>query len=261
MMQRCCGWSWEQRYEAVPCPSDIDAETTEASSRSGVDGALSARVAHAEADPAEVDEELKEHGGPYDRKIAVGQVTIRLPLDPDPRNLLALLYGFLPWIVPLAFVLDAAIERHFMSIYAVCITLFVTVLNEGILKPILKQPRPKQTANRYADGRIKPGMPSGHVFNAGSLMVWATLEVAVRGPGYEEDRRKLTAGWLALVLALMLPVPWARWYNLDHTAAQCGVSIFLGIVVGIAAFYVRTHYFRDHWKYWDPMMDTTAANS
>lgn len=199
------------------------------------------------------DDELKINGGKYDSKMCVGQVTIRLPLDLNPLNLMALLYGFLPWIIPAAFGVHWLVTRHFISLYAVCITGFITTLNEFILKPILKQPRPPQSANRDKEGRIKPGMPSGHVYNATGLMVWATLEVALRGPGYDTpDETRLTEEWLMLIFFLMGPVPWARWYNLDHTAAQCAVSLVLGTITGAAAFYLRATHFENRWKYWDP---------
>lgn len=204
-----------------------------------------------DADKPDYDYELKRYGGKYDKKIAVGQVTIRLPLDPNPLNLLALLYGFLPWIIPIAFGVHAIVTRHFMSIYAICIYGFITPLNEAILKPLLHQPRPQETANKYPDGRIKPGMPSGHVYNATGLMVWATLEVALSGPGYSTpEATRLTEEWLAAIFFLMGPVPWARWYNRDHTAAQCVVSLILGTITGGFAYTLRLLYFEDHWKYW-----------
>jgi len=197
----------------------------------------------------EPDEELKENGGRFDKKIAVGQVTIRLPLDPNPLNLIALAYGFLPWLIPIGLGCYFIWTWHFIYIYGVLISAVLATINEGILKKIFNEPRPKQSANKYPDGRMKHGMPSGHVLNATSIMVWSLLEVYLRGPGLEEHQ-KLTIYWLAAIFGLHFPVPWARWYNMDHSAKQCSVSIVLGLIVGATAFYLRVHYFGGVWKPW-----------
>merc|ERR1719486_1331051 len=140
-----------------------------------------------------------------------------------------MLYGFLPWAVPIAFAVWYACTMQFIPLYGICIAAFCAILNEGILKPLVKDPRPALTANRYKtpSGRpsekVKYGMPSGHVFNGCALMVW-----------------------LLLVSVIMVPVPWARWYNSDHTAAQCGVSLILGAIFGSVSFYLRITKFPHH---------------
>ena len=48
------------------------------------------------------DPELIENGGDYRYKAAIGQVTIRLPVA-DPLLIVAMFYGFLPWLVPVGF--------------------------------------------------------------------------------------------------------------------------------------------------------------
>merc|ERR1719171_1070042 len=98
-----------------------------------------------------------------------------------------MLYGFLPWLVPAAFAIWYACTRQFIPMYGISIAAGCALLNEGILKPLVKDPRPELTANRYKtkDGKpsqkVKYGMPSGHVFNACGLMVWLLLEIAFRG--------------------------------------------------------------------------------
>jgi hypothetical protein len=208
--------------------------------------------------PAE-DEELKEFGGQFDKKIAVWQVTIRLPLDMNPLNLLAILYGFLPFIIPGAMGLSFLYTWHFIYLYGVIISLVLVTINEGGLKKACNQPRPSRSANKNPDGTLKHGMPSGHVLNSTSLFVWSFLEVYLRGPGLV-DEQKLTYTWLGAITVLMLPVPWARWYNGDHSTAQCAVSIILGICVGFGAFYCRMHYFSPAWKPWSHEADADWAH-
>lgn len=199
---------------------------------------------------ADQDEDNEAHGILYERKIAVGQVTVRLPLRWHVPTLIALLYGFLPWVIPLVFFIHFCFTEHFVSFYANIITAFATVLNEGFLKPLMKEPRPSKTANRAKDGTPTYGMPSGHVINAAALMVWAVLEVCVKGPGLEGRFQSLTVGWLITIVVLMGPVPWARVYNYDHTVRQCVVSLMLGLFVGTTAFAIRVYYFSGHWKPW-----------
>lgn len=208
-----------------------------------------------------VDPLMDINGKKFENKIAVGQVTIRLPLDYSPVNLTALLYGFLPWLIPITLVVYFVTTWHFIYIYGPLISVVLAGINEGILKKIFNQPRPPQSANTEKDkdgsiakdesGKIimKPGMPSGHVLNATSIMVWALLEVYFNGPGLEKNSG-LTYTWLAVILAVHLPVPWARWHNLDHTFNQCLVSTVIGTLVGIGSFYLRAHYISGVWKPW-----------
>lgn len=221
-------------------------------------GASTLTVIDPKDDP-DYDEELKKYGGKFEQKFAFLQVTIRLPLDMNPLNLIALMYGFLPFIVPGTFFLHFVITRHFIALFGLALSLIISGINEVALKPICKDPRPALSANKFkdTDGKVKPkhGMPSGHVLNATTIFVWATLEVAYRGAGIGD---LLTTQWLIMIFILMAPVPWARWYNSDHTLNQCLVAGFLGIFVGIAAFYIRCVYFPSHWKPWEHMETVLA---
>jgi hypothetical protein len=242
----------DQKYERLETSSTADVEMA------STVGAGST-VDQKERDP-HFDPELKKYGGRFDRKVAIGQVTFRFPLEFDPLNLIALLYGFLPWAVPITFGLSAAITRHFVLLYGLIVSVVTSLVNEVGLKPFFNDPRPLESANRHADGSMKPGMPSGHVLNATTIMVWAALEVALSGPGFD-DHPRLTEGWLIFILLLMGPVPWARWYNSDHTIKQCIVAGVLGILVGALAYYLRATYFEHHWKPWDDMIEVDSDMS
>merc|ERR1719265_2685384 len=125
-------------------------------------------------------------------------------------------------------------------------SLVLALINEAMLKPILGQPRPAETGHLDAEGKPKNGMPSGHVLNATSIMVYSLLEVAFRGPGLHEHEQA-TITWLVVIFLLMAPVPWARWFNFDHTFAQTMVSLVIGTIVGCIAFYLRVQYFSNCW--------------
>jgi len=214
-------------------------------------GAQYDKVGEEDLDPAK-DKELKENGGRFTSKKAIGQVTVRLPLDMNPLSLIALTYGFLPWLIPISLVLYFVYTWHFIYLYGPLMSVVLAIINEGILKRIFNQPRPLGSANReLKNGKwiMKPGMPSGHVLNATVICVWALLEVYLKGPGLEHHE-SLTMTWLAVIAAVHLPVPWARWYNDDHSVDQCVVSIILGLIAAAAGFYIRVHYFSHVWKPW-----------
>mmetsp|Transcript_7857 Transcript_7857/g.17266 ORF Transcript_7857/g.17266 Transcript_7857/m.17266 type:complete len:258 (+) Transcript_7857:84-857(+) len=221
-----------------------------------------------------------ERFGEFTQKLCIGQVTVRLPLNwRNPLSIIGLMYGFLPWIIPAAFLISFLVEAvpefakgwrdgtvwlqrtRIISLYGILISVVLAIINEGILKPILKQPRPVQTANRYPPkdgqekGEIKHGMPSGHVMNATTVMWWSLLEVAVAGPHHDPA---LKAQWCLVIWVLMGPVFWARWYNLDHTFNQCLVSSILGTLFGCIAFYIRVKYYGRYeatpWVEQDPQL-------
>lgn len=208
------------------------------------------------------DEELKVNGGRFDKKFAFLQVTIRLPLDIHPLNFIALLYGFIPFIVPVLLIIEAIISREFIFVYPLLVSAILLLCNEFIFKELFKDPRPKQSANRFKDGSPKYGMPSGHVLNATWMLVWSALEVVVRGPGEDTTMHEtVTWEWIGIILLTMGPVPWARVYNGDHTVMQCVVAGVLGTFVGIGCFFIRLHFFPHQWKPWEPTtyVPTTLA--
>eukprot|EP00930_Biecheleria_cincta_P075422 TRINITY_DN62595_c0_g1_i1.p1 TRINITY_DN62595_c0_g1~~TRINITY_DN62595_c0_g1_i1.p1 ORF type:complete len:207 (-),score=32.47 TRINITY_DN62595_c0_g1_i1:19-639(-) len=159
--------------------------------------------------------------------FAVGQVTIRLPLELRPLPLLAILLGFVPWALPLLLLSDALLERSALSLFALGVLALTSVVNEFVLKPFFDEPRPEASACRDAHGKLLPGMPSGHVLTCQSLLAFFFIlnlreHIAI----------------VALVLVLLMPaMPWARWYNGDHSCKQVVVSVIVGTVLG-AAYYL-----------------------
>lgn len=195
----------------------------------------------------EKDPELVKNGGKFESKKAILQVTWRFPVEMDPLNILALIYGYLPFIVPTVFFVNLVVTRRFMPLYGLLVSGVVTCLNELILKPIFKQPRPSGSANRKFDEKtqkweMKEGMPSGHVLNATTMLVWCVLEVALRGPGFD-GQPVITWELILLIVFATAPVPWARIHNKDHSLAQCIAGGSLGICAGIAAYFIRVTFF------------------
>mmetsp|Transcript_60302 Transcript_60302/g.111854 ORF Transcript_60302/g.111854 Transcript_60302/m.111854 type:complete len:205 (-) Transcript_60302:177-791(-) len=189
---------------------------------------------HVEKDGCFYDPELAAHGGPFTSKFEIGQVTIRSPLPCECLPLAAILLSFLPWVAPAAAVIYACFGAHpFLGIYAVIICVTSAVLSEVVLKPVIGEPRPATSAVRTTDGKLKNGMPSGHVLNWQALSTWLLLEI------YMHASVKVSLGLTGLLGILMILVPWARCYNGDHTSRQVLVAFGIGLMIGLIFFGVR----------------------
>lgn len=194
-------------------------------------------------------------------KWGVGQVSIRLPLA-DNLTIVALFYGFIPYIIPIWWAIwvstSWAMNGHprFFPAFGLCVALGCAIVNELITKQFCRLVLPESLTDRPPEAVCRhPGMPSGHVLNGWILMVWCLVEAATA--------KLVQIEWLIIIVACMGPVPWARWYNKDHTLAQVTVSMVLSIFFGVAAAWVRkTHYpnqsFLWHWYNTDMVLASTS---
>jgi len=172
-------------------------------------------------------------GSPYTLKFAIGQVSIRLPLDWRPLPMLALVLSFVPWMFPFFLITVVAFTKYwFWCMCAFGIILTSLVISEVTLKPLIAQPRPSTSACRHPDGSMGNGMPSGHVLMWQSVSMWFLIESVTTFSGDVEV--------FAVVpnVVLMLAIPWSRVYHGDHTWVQVFVSFVAGTAIGVAAFFV-----------------------
>jgi hypothetical protein len=187
---------------------------------------------HQKERPTFVDTELRENGGKYSFKAAIFQVTIRCPTQ-DPLLVIAMAYGFLPFLPPIfcfCIYFNAGIV---LGLYGIFLSLMLVAINEGFLKGYFRDPRPIQSANRTSTGELKFGMPSGHVLNAVVMLVWIYAEII------SAQRVVEHIGILSTAALLLAPVPWARYYNLDHSFEQVVLTTMGAVPVGVAAFGTR----------------------
>jgi hypothetical protein len=187
---------------------------------------------HQKERPTFVDTELRENGGKYSFKAAIFQVTIRCPTE-DPLLIIAMAYGFLPFLPPIFCFCFYFSAGNILGLYGIFLSLTLVAINEGFLKGYFRDPRPIQSANRNSNGELKFGMPSGHVLNAVVMMVWIFAEIISAGRVHEQ------MGILYITALLLAPVPWARYYNLDHSFEQVVLTTVGAVPVGVTAFGVR----------------------
>eukprot|EP00931_Biecheleriopsis_adriatica_P091034 TRINITY_DN64944_c0_g1_i1.p1 TRINITY_DN64944_c0_g1~~TRINITY_DN64944_c0_g1_i1.p1 ORF type:complete len:214 (+),score=41.77 TRINITY_DN64944_c0_g1_i1:126-767(+) len=168
--------------------------------------------------------------------FAVGQVTVRLPLDLQPLPLLALFLSFLPWAIPVLLLADVVLQRRMTSAYVLGVVLLTSVITECMLKPFIGEPRPATSACRSEDGKLLPGMPSGHVMVCQSALTFF-LCMAL----HEQE------AFTVVALALAMPsMPWARWYNGDHSMKQVIVTFILATIFGLIAYLAYWMIFQSH---------------
>lgn len=187
------------------------------------------------------DEELDVKGGKYQRKFAILQVTVRLP-EYNIINWIAVVYGLLAFAVGLSFPVMWLATNRFCYLYGCFVQLVCIASSELFLKKLFKDPRPLESANRYPDGSMKYGMPSGHCMVTIAIMTWLLLELAFRDDFHQD--------WAIAVIILIAPIPWSRYRNMDHTLAQCIVGTTLGSIVGVSAYFIREQYFLNHYWPW-----------
>eukprot|EP00811_Abedinium_folium_P005101 NODE_14699_length_1092_cov_4.561658.p1 GENE.NODE_14699_length_1092_cov_4.561658~~NODE_14699_length_1092_cov_4.561658.p1 ORF type:complete len:245 (-),score=66.01 NODE_14699_length_1092_cov_4.561658:281-1015(-) len=190
--------------------------------------------------------------GELTSKFGLGQVSIRRPVR-HPLTMIALLYGFLPYVLPIGWfiwLVESLIvlgKPRFFPTYGLCVSGSLAGLNELIIKQVCKRCLPQSVTARPEEAVCKhPGMPSGHTMNAYVIMTWCFMEAMLS--------KSMHPGWMIIILVVMLPVPWARVYNKDHTWLQVCVSSALGIAAGVAAYFFRAAFYPGHWQPWqDPL--------
>eukprot|EP00922_Rhytidocystis_sp_ex-Travisia-forbesii_P038792 GHVS01057805.1.p1 GENE.GHVS01057805.1~~GHVS01057805.1.p1 ORF type:complete len:379 (-),score=94.34 GHVS01057805.1:700-1836(-) len=158
--------------------------------------------------------------------------------------LLALFYSFMPYIVvniSLVLIILCSTTIAYSLIYMLCMCCLVAFLSEGILKKILKHPRPVHSSVPSF------GMPSGHSAISITALVWWLLELREVDGGpwrlFAEVGQWARIGLACFFVILFLPVPWGRYWLRDHSFSQCLVGGCLGVVCGVIGYAIRVSFF------------------
>eukprot|EP00927_Polykrikos_kofoidii_P066068 TRINITY_DN6172_c0_g1_i1.p1 TRINITY_DN6172_c0_g1~~TRINITY_DN6172_c0_g1_i1.p1 ORF type:complete len:256 (-),score=25.91 TRINITY_DN6172_c0_g1_i1:95-862(-) len=188
--------------------------------------------------------------GALTAKWGIGQVSIRVPVKGFLANL-AIMYGYIPFIIPIwwfIWVVETYIANgkpRFFPLYGLAVAGSLAVVNETVTKKLCRKFMSEDLTSRPAEAVCKhPGMPSGHVMNAFSVMFWCLLEVIF-------DDFDIRFEWIILIVLALGPVPWARVYNKDHTVPQVAASACCALFVGLIAFLIRRACFPNHGQPWD----------
>ncbi len=142
------------------------------------------------------------------------------------------LYSIVPWAAALVLIVAAVYHRRTTLVAGVILLAIMIVLNEAVLKNILKQPRPSKSCVS------SPGMPSSHSVLSLGFVVFIALEMFFHQ--WQFSRLTKLQIFIGSVF-LLVPVPASRVGLHDHSPVQVGVGILVGAIVA-AAFFAVMHF-------------------
>ncbi|CAK9034951.1 unnamed protein product [Durusdinium trenchii] len=93
-----------------------------------------------------------------------------------------------------------------------------------VLQAALQEPRPAESCLPSC------GLPSGHAVICISLTCWLSCELVARQKGLRRW------GGVLLVVAIHVPVTWAKVHLMDHTPLQVFSGAVLGAILGFGHF-------------------------
>ncbi|KYR00094.1 hypothetical protein DLAC_03240 [Tieghemostelium lacteum] len=106
---------------------------------------------------------------------------------------------------------------------------FALILNELILKRIIKQSRPPESC------ACSFGMPSGHSMTSVLLLMWVILEFTLL-PLNKSWTKKRRTTYILIAIAVFSVVPYSRVYLKYHTPLQVGVGCAVGLVLSLILY-------------------------
>jgi len=148
-------------------------------------------------------------------------------------SILMAFYSYVPLLLFPVFIFWLCTQRTTRSALVLLIFAVAILINEGILKHTIRQPRPAGScACTY-------GMPSGHSLLSFLYMTWIILECLLCISMWS-IRKRVT--YITLSIILFAPVPYSRVYLLYHTPAQAVVGLSLGFIFAVVYFLVLRLY-------------------
>ncbi|CRG98475.1 PAP2-like protein, putative [Plasmodium relictum] len=159
-------------------------------------------------------------------------LSVTLKNTNDLLLVLAIVYGYVPLFLIFLSILGFFITYNKILLYFNLIIPTQIILNELILKNIIKIRRP------YNSALESYGMPSGHSSFSFSFITFILLHLT------ESNKDKWNIVASILVLITLFPIPWSRFYIEDHTLSQVIVGCIIGIILGYLFFLIKKIFFK-----------------
>ncbi|VWU52037.1 PAP2-like protein, putative [Hepatocystis sp. ex Piliocolobus tephrosceles] len=145
-------------------------------------------------------------------------------------SIVATVYGYVPFIFIVMVVLALCVTFNKYFIYFILIFFIQTLISNIILKNIIKENRPMNSAlDSY-------GMPSTHSAYSLCYLTFLFLHLT------EGKKNKWNIITYIIATILFLPIPWSRVYIEDHTLKQALCGSIVGVCVGTILFYLKRYY-------------------
>ncbi|KAI4841281.1 phosphatidic acid phosphatase 2 [Plasmodium brasilianum] len=148
----------------------------------------------------------------------------------DVVSIISTVYGYVPYIFMAIGFLGLLFTFNKFLIY---ITFLITtdfVLNDLILKKLIKMNRPINSAVPSY------GMPSTHSLMSISILTFLLLHLC------EGKKDKWSIMTYILAIIALLPIPWSRVNNEDHTFYQALIGSLLGVLSGFVFYFVKRNF-------------------
>jgi len=162
-----------------------------------------------------------EESKPTAATTSVLSVTIPFPVTSEV--VLALIYSYIPFAMFFGFFAWFIVTEKLVPLYGTILLLFTSLTSEGILKNIFRQPRPFESAVESY------GMPSSHCMTSYAMLTWIIGDTTLSSISVPSK-----IAWIVLILILLAPVPWARYFLGDHSISQCVAGCAGGLICGFA---------------------------
>jgi len=171
-----------------------------------------------------------EQSKPSAATTSILSVTIPKPIT--TQVLVALIYSYIPFVMFFGFFGWFIATESVVPLYGTILLIVTSLTSEGVLKNIFRQPRPFESAVESY------GMPSSHCMTAYAILIWIIGDTATSAMSIP-----FKLAWICLILLLLVPIPWARYFLGDHSVSQCIAGCAGGIAFGLVAsvlwFHVR----------------------
>lgn len=154
-------------------------------------------------------------------------VTLRTPVTIWVS--LAIFYSFVPIVAFLGLFVWLLVSEGLFPFYGTMLMITGSLISEFLLKNIVREPRPPESSVESY------GMPSTHCINSLALMIWLVANMLTP--------TQVNIIGAVVIIFLLAPVGWGRYYLGDHTLKQCAVGSAGGVVFGILAFILQTSVF------------------
>lgn len=168
----------------------------------------------------------------------------------DLMGWICAMYGFVPYAVFFVAFLEFLYRRGTRELNFILCTTTIIVLNEGVIKPIVSQPRPEHSCVTSC------GMPSGHSAMAVGSFVMCCLDVLFRmkhGESFVSHREGTRAGICSKMLCdymqgrklrnmfSLSPLAYADYLKYDEAIASLAWWAFWLVPVPISRIVVQDH--------------------
>ena len=159
---------------------------------------------------------------------ALPGLDVTVPDNADALDGIAVFYSLIPWILAVVLLIGCIVKRTILAMCTVFLGATMIIINEGIVKRIVRQPRPAGSCLHSL------GMPSSHSMISVGFCCWLWLECAF----HKRDVPFFPGKAILVVVSgiLLLPVPASRVRLQDHSELQVGVGSAEGIFFALLWF-------------------------